>query len=85
MTIGSHVDMLNQLKNRLEIAGKQPKTANDCIEVIQKANLRITKPIDIEIIDQRLFGQRNIAGIKSYFCLRYITTKDKVSIEIFEH
>jgi hypothetical protein len=57
MTTDSRGNVLNQLKNRLEIASKQPKTANNCIRAIQKASLKNTKPIDIGIIDQRLLSR----------------------------
>ncbi len=73
------------MKNRIEIAGKQPKTANKWIQVIQEVNLKDRKPIDIGIVDQRQFGQKTITGIKDYFCFRYVTTQEKVSIEMFEH
>jgi hypothetical protein len=81
----SHGGVLSQMKNRIEIAEKQPKTANNWIQAIQEANLKETKPIGIGIVDQRQFGQKTITGIKDYFCFRYVTTQEKVSIEMFEH
>jgi hypothetical protein len=65
----SHGGVLSQIKNRVEIAGKQPKTANNWIQAIQEANLKDTKPINIGIVDQRQFGQKTITGIKDYFAL----------------
>jgi hypothetical protein len=88
----SHGGVLNQVKNREEIAGRQPKTPEEWFQTINSkaktGDLKSTKAIEIGHGDQKKQDVVKMEGISQKFCFRYFSADNsgkRMAVGMYYH